>query len=613
MNPSQDDFSTYPLRRQSMWHLRDGFWDVLLALPLFLAYLTSLQEGVGWWDSGELVAAIKQLTVAHRPGFPLYVVVGHVLAGWAGDPRFVGNLISAASGALAMLFIWRAFRLQAGGGARTAIWILAGGWLVGFSPLFWRQAVRAEVYTPAYLAIALALLLTVSAQRAPDPRFAFRRFLGAAYCAGLAFCTHTALALAAWPALIYLFVRGDFRPSLRQWAFAAAACTAGLSVYLYVPLRAAHAPYVWGDPSTLPGLWQFLTASDSFGIIAGEAGGTPARLLALLGVLRDHTPALLVIVGGAGIIFGAFQPRARDRAPLWLACAGGLIAATVVSTVIPDNLDLQAYLFPLLLAAWWGWNILDPSRWSHAVDLSPARARLATAVTAVVLIGAATLAFREGRAATAQFRLGTADRWATSLLTNAQDGELLVLQDANTDFMLRGLMASDSALPAVAVLNTSLAPAAWYRRWWTARYLGAAAPQFAGDRDWPRAVATWWRERGGDVHVDYGCDGWTNDELAADGWLARWDSSAREANDVPKFTVVGAEADPDWVRTAVWFYYRLGQHYLGRGSVLAAARSWDEGLRWSPGEPALEGLRAELAQAGHAQLEAVDGGAHGSP
>jgi hypothetical protein len=612
MTPEPEDFSAYPVRRRNVWHLRDGFWDVLLALPLFLAYLASLQEGVGWWDSGELIAAIKELSVAHRPGFPLYVVVGHVVAGWAADPRFLGNLLSAASGALALLFIWRAFRLQAGGGARTAIWILVGGWLVGFSPLFWRQAVRVEVYTPAYLAAALAFFLTVCAQRAPDPRYAFRRFLGASYCAGLAFCTHTALAAAVLPALIYLFVRGDFRPSLRQWGWGALACVAGLSLYLYVPLRAAHAPYVWGDPVTAASFWQYLTASDSFGIIAGEAGSTPSRLWALLAVFRENTSELLVVVGAAGIVYGAFHRRARDRAALWLAVGGGLVAATVVSTVIPDNLDLQAYLFPLLLAAWWGWNLLDPAGWQLSVEISPARTRLITVTTVLALVSATGLAFRDGRAATAHFRLGTADRWGTSILHSVRDGELIVLQDANTDFLLRGLLASDTSLPRAVVLNTALSPAPWYRHWWSERYLDSSAPAFQGDRFWARNVAAWWRKERAAVHVDYGCDGWSDHELSADGWLARWDSTGASAT-VPRLAQNGSAVDPDWVRTAVWYYYRLGNHYLEHGLVGPAAESWDEGLAWAPGEPELASLRAQLARSGHAQLEPPAEYDRGSP
>ena len=615
MTPRAEDFCVYPLRRQGVWHLRDGFWDLLLGLPLFLVYFTSLQQGVGWWDSGELIAAIKELTVAHRPGFPLYVVAGHVLAGWPTDPRFWANLLSAVSGASALLFFWRAFRLLYGGGALTAIWMLIGGWLVGLAPLFWRQAVRAEVYAPAFLVLSMAFLLAVGAQRAPDPRYAQRRFFGAAYFAGLAFCMHTALAAAVWPALIYLFLRGDFRPSLRQWLKAAAAVALGLSVYLYVPLRAVHAPYVWGDPTTFTGLWQYLTASDSYAVIATEAGGTLQRLLALLGVLKANTPGLLIGLGALGLAVGAFRNRACERAPLWLVGAGGLVAATVVSTVIDDNLDLQAYLFPLLLAAWWGWNQLEPDRWLSQLQVPRRLQQLLRVAVALLLILATGLAFRDGRSATAMFRLGTADRWGSALLAGAQDGELLVVQDANTDFLLRGLLASDSGLPRVVVLNTSLSPAAWYRQWWSRRHLDSRAPTFKGDRTWARNVAAWWREERSGVLVDYGCDGWAAGELNADGWLARWDDTPREFTAVPRLAMPGSGSDPDWIRTAVWYYYRLGDYYMHRGMAKPAALSWDEGLRWAPGETTLRALRAELDAGKHADLGmgAVAGGSHESP
>lgn len=603
----------YPLRQRGVWHLRDGFWDLLLALPLFLVYFTSLQQGVGWWDSGELIAAIKELTIAHRPGFPLYVLVGHVLAGWPTDPRFWANLLSAVSAALALLFVWKSFRLMNGGGGLSALWTLAGGWLVGLSPLFWRQAVRAEVYAPAFLVLSVALLLTAGAQRAPDPRYAQRRFLGAAYFAGLAFCMHTALAAAVWPALIYMFLRGDFRPSLRQWLKAAMACAAGLSVYLYVPLRAAHAPYVWGDPTTIAGLWQYLTASDSYSVIATEASGTLSRVAALFEVVRANAPGLLTLVGTLGLVIGAFRKRACDRAPLVLLAAGGLVAATVVSTVIEDNLDLQAYLFPILLATWWGWNQADPARWASRLELSPFAWRLSAVATSLLLVLVALLSFRDGRTETAMFEVGTADKWGTALLGGARDGELVILQDANTDFLLRGLMSADTGLARVVILNTALSPAAWYRRWWAGRYLDSGAPEFKDDETWARSVASWWREERAGVRVDYGCAGWTADDLVADGWLARWDGTAPEFTAIPQFALAGADSDPDWVRTAVWYYYRLGDYYLKRGMIRPAAMCWDEGLRWAPGETTLQGLRADLAASRHAELGMPEEGLSESP
>ena len=51
---------------------------------------------------------------------------------------------------------------------------------------------------------------------------------------------------------------------------------AGLSVYAYVPLRSPMAQYVWGQPDSWQGFVAYLTASDSYGIVAAESGDRDA-------------------------------------------------------------------------------------------------------------------------------------------------------------------------------------------------------------------------------------------------------------------------------------------------------------------------------------------------
>jgi len=612
--PSESQFATYPLRQVRIWKRREIWAGLLFAAPLMLAYALTLQRGVGWWDSGELVAAAKTLSVAHRPGFPLYVICGRVLFGWLDDPRWAANLLSAVTAVAALLFLWRGFWLLRGESRWSAVWIGAGGWLVGWAPLFWRQAIRAEVYAPTFAVLATAFLLAAAAQRAPDPRAALRRFLASAYMAGLAFCLHTALAVSAWPMLVFVFLNGNFRPALRQWTWAAVMATLAMSVYLYVPLRAAAAPYVWGDPGSLSGFIRYLTASDSFGVIAREAGGTLERLANLIVVLRENISGVLAALGIAGFIYGVIARGMQGRASFILAVTGALVAATVVSEVVGDNFDLQAYLFPLLWALWWGWNRLDPRRFLRRAPEDRVRPAILS-VAVIALLGAATIgALLNGAESVSPFRMGLADRWGRALVADSRPGELIVLQDANTDFLLRATLACERTDQSVAVLNTALAPAAWYRQWWTRRYLPDTASIGVRDlRAWPRTVARWWRLNRAGVRVDYGVPGWPPDELVADGWLARWESTDELDATIPTIDAPGAALDPDWIRTVVWYYYRLGQFYMKRGMPQAAADAWDEGLRWAPNESTLSVLRAQVGSELRAASTADPGTPHGTP
>ncbi|MCK4385758.1 MAG: DUF2723 domain-containing protein, partial [candidate division Zixibacteria bacterium] len=56
--------------------LSKAFWGLLLFLFFLLAYTLTLCPTVFWWDSGEFIANIAVLGIAHRPGFPIYILLG---------------------------------------------------------------------------------------------------------------------------------------------------------------------------------------------------------------------------------------------------------------------------------------------------------------------------------------------------------------------------------------------------------------------------------------------------------------------------------------------------------------------------------------------------------
>lgn len=587
--------ASYPLRTARIWTRAEVLWGALLALPALALYFITLSGGVGWWDSGELLACAKTLSVAHRPGFPLYVLCGRVTFGFLADPRWLANTASALAATAALVFLWRGLCLLAGGGALSKFWIAAGGLFVATSPLFWRQAIRTEVYAPAYACLGLAFLLAAAAQRAPDPRSAVRRFLSSVYLLALATCLHSALAAPLWIVVLSLFLWGDFRPSVSQWLWAAALLVAGLSVYAYVPVRATLAPYVWGEPDTWGGFVAYFTASDSYGVISQEAGGTLVRAGELADVLASQSHWLFVSLGLCGLAYGALVGKRFGRQPLVLFSAGLFVAATVVSYVIADNADLQAYLVPLLFALWWGWSRLDVGaavEWRVPVH----RHSLVYAVLLVALVPCLLLSGDAGRCAVKAASLDLSDRWGEALLSGARSGDLVVIQDANTEFLLRGLAHSQEQWPEVTLLNSAFADAPWYRARWQRQH----APGVAGTHElWMRQMADAWRQSGRRVLVDFGTPGWLPAELVPAGWLGEWrvmDSASKGLpEEVPRLQAEGGQDDPDWVRTVVWYYYRLGSYYRLRGYPVAAARAWDAGLEWAPGEEALREARAELA------------------
>lgn len=586
--------AAYPLRDRPIWTRSLWPWAALLGGSSLVLYLATLAPAVGWWDSGELLACAKTLSVAHRPGFPLYVITGHVVFGWLSDPRWLANALSSVMAAFSLVCTWRAFCLLSGDRPANRVWAALGGLLVAASPMFWRQAIRIEVYAPVYACLSCALLLAAAAQKAPDPPSALRRFLLATYLLALAFCLHSAVTVPVAVAIGTLFLWGNFRPSMKHWIWAALCFASGLSIYLYVPLRAPWAPYVWGQPDQWSGFLSYFSAADAHGIIAQEAGGTLARAGELCQVVAAQASPLLIAIGIVGLLVGLFRRDGWGTSPLWLVVCALCVAASVVSYVIPNNADMHAYLVPLLWALWWGWTRLDPHRISGWYRIRWPRAT--PVVAALVLLAVFGLQAKQSMGEVDHTQLALSDRWGTDLLQNAHDGDLVIIHDVNTDFLLRGLSQS-CPQAEITVLNAGLAESPWYRTWWESRH-GLVASDAA---HWTREIAEAWCRRGGRVLLDYGTPGFLPTEMTPLGMLCLWDTSrlpAKSLSELPQLRIEGSESDPEWVRSAVWFYYRLSLHERARGDMQAALRACDEGLAWSPDEEALHKQRSELTDSG---------------
>jgi hypothetical protein len=157
----------------------------------------------------------------------------------------------------------------------------------------------------------------------------------------------------------------------------------------------------------------------------------------------------------------------------------------------------------------------------------------------------------------------------------------------------------------VTILNTAFAGAPWYRAWFEKRWLGEHRPPLSDGPDWSRDVARWWREHRGHVLVDVGTPGWIPGELVLAGYLGQWvkpsEAVRRNSPRIPRADSPLSRLDPDWVRTQVWYYYRLGLYYRDRGETVLAARAWDEALTWSPNELELLEVRRSLPVAQHSE------------
>lgn len=329
-------------------------WRAALAtgLVVLAGYVATLAPTVTFWDAGEFITAAHTLGIPHPPGTPLWVLLAHA---WGrlvpvGDYAWRINLLSAACGALAAgcwFLVAHAAARRTTAAARgwfPAVAGAAAALVAAFGFTAWQNAVEAEVYAVAMLAIALAAWCAVRWRAVRGTPAAARLLLAILYLGALSIGNHL-LALLAGPAVlaylasvsrdaplddpgarggeharlallaagwVLLIALGLGSASLTAGAGVAALAAAawawrrgagrfaalavlvvgvGISTYLFLYLRAGQGPWLnEADPATWDALlavirraqYPIRTPWDDPTVLHGP--GNPGRTLALLGV-----------------------------------------------------------------------------------------------------------------------------------------------------------------------------------------------------------------------------------------------------------------------------------------------------------------------------------------
>lgn len=227
----------------------------LAGLAVFLLYLVTLAPSISFWDSGEYVTVAHILGIPHPPGNPLFVLLAR---GWEtlltplGLPVAIRiNLFSATLSAAAhCLWFLVVERSLAGWTDDRRLRLLASTAAVLVSATaftVWSQSnVNEKVYTVSLFTTALAVWLALRWRDRRSIRRAGETWLLAlAFLIALTATNHLMGVLVA-PALLGFVIWVDRRPLLRPsfWLKAVPLGALGLSVLLFLPIRAAQQPLV---------------------------------------------------------------------------------------------------------------------------------------------------------------------------------------------------------------------------------------------------------------------------------------------------------------------------------------------------------------------------------
>ena len=551
----------------------------LVALGTLVLYVLTLAPTTQFWDTSEYIAAAKVLGIPHPPGNPLFTLVAHTwgMIPWAANYGVRINLFAAVTSAVAagcwFLIGERLLRSIVPATWPRRLAALAGALCAATAFTVWNQSVVNEkVYTFSLLSIALILWFILRWDDQPAGTAHDHHLLLIVYLLALTSTNHMMGVLVGLVVAVLLFppLKGEraVSPEERRlewtqwwvftavlglivstgleswkplaaaslfyagallfawwhannWRFALLAlgvAVLGLSVIVFLPIRAAHYPPInEGEPTTWHALYDVLTR--------GQYGKPPitqrqASFFAQIFMwgqyfswqwgrdLAERWQALLGVLFGFLGVLGAWRHWLADRRRA-IAMTSLMVTFTLILIFYLNfkygysqylnrpNLLREVrerdYFFIASFALWGVWvgiGLATLMEWiQDALRAAiPEEARRWAMATPVLVLACVPLYTNHLTASRAHETL--ARDFAADLLNSVEPYGVLVTAGDNDTFPLWYAQEVESIRPDVTVVNLSLANTDWYVRQMQRRpivtYDPAAGPAVYRGKTWPQ-------------------------------------------------------------------------------------------------------------------------------
>jgi hypothetical protein len=328
---------------------------LLVLVLLGTWYVQTMPPGISSMETGALADAAEFQVVGsywgleHSPGYPLYTVAANLFVRIVGlvapltEPAWRVSFFSVLLALATLILIVLILRQLA-----VHPMLAAGATLlVGSSPMFWRQAIIAEVYIFGLLLIMLAFWLAYRWQYAPRER---PYLIGLGLTFGAMAAHHRAGVLTIPPLLLWMMLaRWDgWRMWLRRLLWMGAAGAPMLLFYAYLPLAAAHhartnMTRLYADARDPSVFWGMMTAREWLAVVHPPTSVAEA-VEDVTTIFRQQSAELraplLIVLGILGLV-------GRDSRALPLL---GVVAAFVYFGASYDVFDVDTMLLPLTVA-----------------------------------------------------------------------------------------------------------------------------------------------------------------------------------------------------------------------------------------------------------------------
>jgi len=350
---------------------------MVTATLALVAYAMTVAPGVSFGDWAEAQMMPPTLGVMHPTGYPLYVLLGKAFSVIpAGSVAYRMNLFSAVVAACAVgMSVLIAVRI----GVRPIVATFAALTLA-LSDALWLEATFAEMNGLHLLLVALVIhRALVWREERRD-----RDLLVGALLAGLSLSNHPLAATAVPIIVVWVIVLARRRLAVRPalLAQAALAFVAGLTPYLFVPIRAAAGPpELYAGLTTWDGFRDLVTGAQfrrEMTFLSGDALAASWRALPDVVARLQEGSNLAVLVGA---VVGAFLLVRWDRSV-------GVLFTVLVATNVHFYVNYRGDLPHYLLLTWLVvgvWLAVAGERLAKFLD-SPLRGRLRWATVVLVLV-----------------------------------------------------------------------------------------------------------------------------------------------------------------------------------------------------------------------------------
>lgn len=258
------------------------FGIAAFVIPFFV-YLLTLCPTVGFIDSGELTTVCVMLGIAHPTGYPLFTLLGNIFSYLPfGEYAYRLNLMNAliSSFAVSLLFYLIHYMLTAATSLfsqrKQHITSLTNldlnlisffaAMFFAYSTTFWDIANSLEVYSLHAVFISANILFFLKAFESVESepsysRWGERWWIIFAYVLGLSFTNHLTTIFLSLGFIYLYFATYKFNNfSFRRILLMALPFIAGLSVYIYFPIRADNPYMSWGHPDNLTNIIRHISA-----------------------------------------------------------------------------------------------------------------------------------------------------------------------------------------------------------------------------------------------------------------------------------------------------------------------------------------------------------------